>query len=49
LMLQLLNAQERETEEFESLFSKADARFKYVGAWKEPDAKLSIIEARWEG
>ena len=49
VMLMLLNAQEREEVQWKSLFERADARFKYLGARKPRGALLSIIEAVWEG
>ena len=49
VMLMLLNAQEREEEEWKSLFERADKRFRYLGSRKPYRAVLSIIEAVWEG
>ena len=48
-MLQLLNAQERELPEWEELFSRADKRYKYVGAHKPDGAIRWIIVAEWSG
>jgi hypothetical protein len=49
VMFMLLNAQEREEEEWKRLFGRADARFRYLGSRKPREALLSIIEAMWEG
>jgi hypothetical protein len=48
-MLQLLNAQQREQDEWPELFRRADARFRYLGARKSEGAVRWIIEAEWEG
>jgi hypothetical protein len=48
-MLQLLNAQQREQDEWPELFRRADARFRYLGARKSEAAVRWIIEAEWEG
>jgi len=48
-MLQLLNARQRELNEWRDLLSRADARFVLEGAWLPEGGSLSIIEGRWEG
>ena len=48
-MLQLLNGSAREDAEWAELFRQADPRFKYLGARLPLGAKLSIMEASWEG
>ncbi|MCJ1314135.1 hypothetical protein MMC25_007815 [Agyrium rufum] len=48
VMLMLLNAQERDKDQFANLFRMADPRFKYLGIRKCEGATLSMIEASWE-
>jgi hypothetical protein len=48
-MLQLLNAQEREQDEWPALSSRADPRYRYLGAKKPAGAIRWIIQAEWEG
>lgn len=48
-MLQLLNAQQREMNEWPALFAQADSRFRYLGAHQPPGAIRWIIEAEWQG
>jgi hypothetical protein len=48
-MLQLLNAQQREQDEWPELFRRADPRYRYLGAKKPAGAVRWIIEAEWEG
>ncbi|KAF2711448.1 S-adenosyl-L-methionine-dependent methyltransferase [Pleomassaria siparia CBS 279.74] len=48
-MLQLLNAQQREQDEWSELFCRADPRYRYLGAKKPAGAIRWIIEAEWEG
>jgi len=48
-MLQLLNAQQREQDEWPELFCRADPRYRYLGAKKPAGAIRWIIEAEWEG
>ncbi|KAH8879499.1 S-adenosyl-L-methionine-dependent methyltransferase [Thozetella sp. PMI_491] len=48
-MLQLLNSQQREMHEWAVLFSRADSRFRYLGAHQPPGAIRWIIEAEWQG
>lgn len=47
LMMALLNAQEREEDEFEALFREADERFRFQGATRMRGSMMSIIEAVW--
>ncbi|KAF1841298.1 S-adenosyl-L-methionine-dependent methyltransferase [Cucurbitaria berberidis CBS 394.84] len=49
LMLQLLNAQQREAEEWLELFRRADSRYRYIGAKQPKGGVRWIIEARWDG
>ncbi|KAI9732978.1 MAG: hypothetical protein M1818_007411 [Claussenomyces sp. TS43310] len=49
MMLTLLNAQERSAAEFETLFRRADARFRFVGVTRPKGCRMSIVEAVWEG
>ena len=48
-MLQLLNSNQRDAEEWQDLFRKADERFEFVGIRKPAGAALSLIEAYWKG
>ncbi|MCJ1464907.1 hypothetical protein MMC07_003522 [Pseudocyphellaria aurata] len=48
-MMALLNAKEREAEDWVSLFRNADPRFDFLGITQPPSSKLGIIEARWRG
>ncbi|KAH9889151.1 S-adenosyl-L-methionine-dependent methyltransferase [Xylariomycetidae sp. FL2044] len=48
-MQQLLNAQQREMQEWPELFRRADPRFRYLGARKPEGAIRWIIEAEWQG
>lgn len=48
-MLAILNAREREFEDWQDLFQQADHRFKFLGVVKPKGANLALIEARWEG
>lgn len=47
-MLQLLNSQERDEEEWKTLFKRADARFQFVGCRLCKEAGMALIEFRWE-
>jgi len=48
-MLSILNARERDADEWESLFAEADPRFEFQG-FKRPDgSNLAIMEAIWNG
>lgn len=48
-MLLTMNAKEREQADWQALFEKADARFKYLGARRPEGSHMWIIEAVWEG
>ncbi|OAA46971.1 O-methyltransferase, family 2 [Metarhizium rileyi] len=48
IMLTLLNAQERQEQEFRELFRAADERFVFKGVTRTPGCRMSIIEAVWE-
>ncbi|EED13972.1 hydroxyindole O-methyltransferase, putative [Talaromyces stipitatus ATCC 10500] len=43
------NARERDVEAWESLFTEADSRFRFLGVSMPPGARMSIIEAEWMG
>jgi len=47
-MLAILNARERDFEDWQHLFQQADSRFDFLGLTKPRGANLAIIEARWE-
>ncbi|EPE27494.1 S-adenosyl-L-methionine-dependent methyltransferase [Glarea lozoyensis ATCC 20868] len=47
-MLQIQNSRERELQDWETLFVKADPRFKFLGVTQPKGSKLAIIEAIWE-
>ena len=48
-MLQLLNSQQRDQDEWLQLFRRADERYRYLGPRKPEGASRWIIEAEWEG
>jgi hypothetical protein len=48
-MTTLFNAWERDAEEWEELFAKADRGFEFVGINQPPDSALALIEVRWVG
>jgi hypothetical protein len=48
-MMVAMNAKEREENDWEALFVKADPRFKYLGAKRPLGSRMCIIEAEWEG
>ncbi|CAI6341982.1 unnamed protein product [Periconia digitata] len=48
-VLQLLNAQQREMQDWPELFRRADSRYHYLGAKKPEGAIRWIIEAEWRG
>lgn len=48
-VLQLLNAQQLEQDEWPELFRRADARYGYVGPKKPAGGIRWIIETTWEG
>jgi hypothetical protein len=43
------NAWERDAEEWEELFAKADARFEFVGIKQPQGSALALLEVRWAG
>ncbi|KAF2430168.1 O-methyltransferase [Tothia fuscella] len=47
-MLELLNAKERDVDDWIELFRLADSRFKFLGAKQPPGSRMSIMEAVWE-
>lgn len=47
IMLEGLNARERDLDEWENLFAEADERFVFRGAWQA--GRMWIIEAEWNG
>ncbi|OAR02794.1 hypothetical protein LLEC1_00194 [Akanthomyces lecanii] len=48
IMLTLLNAQEREENEFKALFAAADPRFRFRGIMRAQGCRMSVIEAIWD-
>ena len=48
-VLQLLNAHQREMQEWPELFRRADSRYHYLGVKKPEGAIRWIIEAEWRG
>lgn len=49
IMLEGLNARERDVDEWRELFKEADERFIWKGAWRPEGSKMWIIEAEWAG
>ena len=49
IMLQGLNAKERDVDEWKELFRQADERFVWKGAWQPDGCRMWIIEAEWAG
>jgi hypothetical protein len=47
VMLELLNAKERDIKNWEELFRMADSRFKFLGAKQPKGSRMSIMEAVW--
>ena len=47
-MMAVLNAKEREMDDWQILLEKADTRFRYLGARKAEGSRLWIIEAEWQ-
>jgi len=47
-MLLIMNAKEREEDDWKGLFEKADPRFKYLGARQPQGSQMWIIEAIWD-
>jgi hypothetical protein len=48
-MMELMNAREREAQDWASLFQRADVRFELIGTTQPPTSSLSLIEFRWKG
>ncbi|EGR46686.1 uncharacterized protein TRIREDRAFT_65711 [Trichoderma reesei QM6a] len=48
IMGALLNAQERDEQEFRELFEAADPRFKFKGVQRVEGCKMSVVEAVWD-
>lgn len=46
-MLVTVNAREREVDDWEALFNKADSRYRFLRAYMPPKSRLWIIEAEW--
>ena len=49
IMMSLFSAREREKEDWEMLFRKADSRFQDIRLWKPQNSQLGFIEATWRG
>ncbi|KAJ2903350.1 O-methyltransferase [Zalerion maritima] len=47
VMLTLLNAQERDEEEFKALFSAADDGYVFKGVTRKEGCRMSVVEAVW--
>ena len=47
-MLSILNARERDADDWESLFKEADPRFKFHGVKRSTGSNLAIMEAIWD-
>ncbi|RDA91224.1 hypothetical protein CP533_3406, partial [Ophiocordyceps camponoti-saundersi (nom. inval.)] len=48
IMLALLNAQERDENQFRDLFREADERFVFKGVTRSDDCRMCVVEAIWE-
>ena len=48
-MLSILNARERDADEWRSLFAEADPRFEFQGVKQPTGSNLAIMEAIWNG
>jgi len=48
-MLSILNARERDNDEWGSLFAEADPRFEFQGVKRQYGSNLAIMEAIWNG
>lgn len=49
IMLEALNARERDVSQWQQLFKDADERFMWKGAWQPKGCEMCIIEAEWSG
>ena len=47
-MLELLNARERDEDDYTGLFKQADPRFKFLGARTSEGCRMHIMEAVWD-
>ncbi|CCF44287.1 hypothetical protein CH063_13738 [Colletotrichum higginsianum] len=48
VMLAVLNAQERNEDEYRELFKAADERYVFKGVMRPRGCRMSIIEAVWD-
>ena len=48
MMMTITNSKERQMDEWATLFSEADPRFKFKGGHKQDGSRLWTIEAVWE-
>ena len=48
-MKQLLNARERDADDWKALFAAADARFEFVRIVEPPGSELALVVFRWVG
>jgi hypothetical protein len=48
-MMAYFNAWERDADEWQQLFTKADPRFKFVGINQPQGSALALVEVRWDG
>ena len=48
-MLAAMNGRERDKDDWEALFKKADPRYNFLGATLPPRSRLWLIEAEWTG
>ena len=48
-MLSILNARERDADEWRYLFAEADPRFEFKGVKQPKGSNLAIMEATWNG
>ena len=46
-MLSILNARERDADEWQSLFKEADPRFRFLGVKRSKGSSFAIMEAIW--
>ena len=48
IMLEVLNARERDEEDYQQLFAEVDSRFKYQGCRRLEGYRMGVVEAIWE-
>ena len=48
-MLSILNARERDADEWRALIAEADPRFRFQGVKRPHGSNLAIMEAIWNG